>query len=134
MSEKISKKNLICIIFVSLAGQIAWQVENQYYNVFLYNEIAPVPLYVAIMVAASAIAATITSIIMGAYSDVKGKRRPFLLIGFICWTITTAPGRAPGTAFSVRPTFWSRAKPWSWRGTAPAAKASAYAPKVWAPM
>ncbi len=90
MSEKIPRKTTISIIFISLAGQIAWAVENQYYNVFVYNAIAPLPLYISFMVAASAIVATITSILMGAFSDVKGKRRPFLLIGFILWTITTA--------------------------------------------
>ncbi len=42
------------------------------------------------MVAASAVAATITTIIMGSYSDVKGKRKPLMLIGFIAWAITTA--------------------------------------------
>jgi MFS family permease len=90
MNEKISKRNLLIIVFISLAGQIAWQVENQYYNVFLYNEIAPVPMYISIMVAASAITATITSIVMGAFSDRRAKRKPFLIAGFILWTITTA--------------------------------------------
>jgi MFS family permease len=90
MSEKISRRYLIVIILISFAGQIAWQVENQYYNVFLYNVIAPVPMYVSIMVAASAIAATITTIVMGSYSDVKGKRKPLMVIGFVAWAITTA--------------------------------------------
>jgi MFS family permease len=90
MSEKISKRYLIVIILISFAGQIAWQVENQYYNVFLYNVIAPVPMYISIMVAASAIAATITTIVMGSYSDVKGKRKPLMVIGFVAWAITTA--------------------------------------------
>jgi MFS family permease len=90
MSEKISRKTSISILFISLAGQIAWAVENQYYNVFLYNAIAPVPFYISIMVAVSAVIATITSILIGALSDLKGKRKPFLLIGFIFWTITTA--------------------------------------------
>ncbi|MHA1231105.1 MAG: MFS transporter [Candidatus Helarchaeota archaeon] len=90
MNQKLTKRVLISIIFMSFAGQIAWAVENQYYNVFLYNAISPTPMYVTYMVAASAIVATITSILMGAWSDVSGKRKPFLLIGFILWTITTA--------------------------------------------
>jgi len=90
MSQIISKKTKTSIIFIALAGQIAWMVENQYFNVFMYNEIAPVPIYISLMVAASAIVATITSILMGSYSDVKGKRRPLLFYGFIFWTITTA--------------------------------------------
>ncbi len=89
MSEKIPKKTTISIVFIALAGQIAWAVENQYYNVFLYNEIAPVPLFVSLMVAITAVVATVTAIVMGAYSDVKGKRRPFMLIGLLCWIIAT---------------------------------------------
>jgi len=90
MSEKLSPRILITIIFLSFAGQLAWAVENQYYNVFMYNAIAPVPLYVSYMVAASAVVATITSILIGALSDVKGKRKIFLLIGYTFWAITTA--------------------------------------------
>ena len=90
MSEKIPKNILIPVIFLSFAGQIAWAVENQYYNVFMYNAIAPNPMYVSYMVAASAVAATITSIFMGALSDVKGKRKIFLKVGFLFWAITTA--------------------------------------------
>jgi MFS family permease len=90
MSQTIQKKTKISIIFIALAEQIAWMVENQYFNVFLYEKIAPVPMYISIMVAASAIVATFTSIIMGSYSDVKGKRKSLLLFGFIFWTITTS--------------------------------------------
>lgn len=90
MTQTIQKKTKLSIIFIALAGQIAWMVENQYFNVFMYNKIAPVPIYISIMVAASAIVATFTSILMGSYSDVKGRRKPLLLFGFIFWTITTA--------------------------------------------
>jgi len=90
MSEKLSKRVLLSVIFLSFAGQVAWAIENQYYNVFMYNAIAPVPMYVSYMVAASAIVATLTSILMGALSDVKGKRKIFLQVGFLFWAITTA--------------------------------------------
>jgi len=89
LSEKLPKRFVICIILFALAGEIAWAVENQYYNVFMYNVIAPVPLYISIMVALSTIVGTVAAIIMGSYSDVKGKRKPFLLYGFILWAITT---------------------------------------------
>ena len=90
MTNRIHRKTKYSIILIALAGQIAWMVENQYFNVFMYNVIAPIPLYISIMVAASAITATITSIVMGSYSDVKGKRKTLLFYGFIFWTITTA--------------------------------------------
>ena len=43
--EKLSRRIVLVISLLSLAGQLAWSVENQYYNVFLYNAIAPVTLY-----------------------------------------------------------------------------------------
>lgn len=90
MSEKIPRHVMVAIILMSFAGQIAWAVENQYYNVFMYNVIAPVPLYISIMVAVTTIVGTVAAIIMGSYSDVKGKRKPMIFISFICWGITTA--------------------------------------------
>ena len=91
MSEnKISTRNKFLIFFMGLAGNVAWAVENQYYNVFMYNVLTPEPIYVSIMVSLTAVVGTVTAIIMGAYSDVKGRRKPFLLFGFILWTITTA--------------------------------------------
>ena len=90
MSEKLPRRTSWTIFLISIAGNIAWAVENQFYNVFLYNEIAPVPLYVSLMVMITAVASTVTAIVMGAVSDVKGKRRFFMIYGFICWAFTTA--------------------------------------------
>jgi MFS family permease len=90
MSEKIPRKIKTSVILITLAGQLAWGIENQYFNIFMYNKITPIPIYISFMVAASAITATITSIIMGAYSDIKGVRKLFFIIGFIFWAITTA--------------------------------------------
>lgn len=103
MTEKISKRITLSVILITLAGQLAWGVENQFFNVFMYNVIAPIPIFISIMVAASAFTATITSIVMGALSDIKGKRRVFMTIGFIFWTITTALFPLSGllTPFSV---------------------------------
>jgi len=98
--EKIPRRTILSIYLIALAGNIAWAVENQYYNVFLYNEIAPVPLYVSLMVLITAFVSTFTTIIMGAISDVKGKRKFFMVYSFICWAITTA--LFPFAAF-VRP-------------------------------
>jgi len=88
--EYVPRKTKWIIFLIGLAGNLAWAVENQFYNVYMYNKISPTPIYISIMVAASAIVAGITAIIMGAISDIKGKRRPFMLFGFILWGITTA--------------------------------------------
>lgn len=90
MSQKFPRKTASSIYLIALAGTIAFAVENQYYNVFLYNEIAPVPLYVSLMVMITAAVSTFTAIFMGALSDIKGKRRPFMLYCFIFWAFTTA--------------------------------------------
>ncbi len=87
---KLGKRTAFTILVISLAGNIAWAVENQFYNVFMYNEIAPVPMYVSLMVAITAVMSTVTAIVMGAYSDVKGKRRFFMIFGFLFWSFTTA--------------------------------------------
>ncbi len=90
MVEKLNKKSILSIYLVAFGGNIAFAVENQFYNVFLYNEIAPVPMYISLMVMITAFVSTITAIVMGAISDVKGKRRSFMVYGFILWAFTTA--------------------------------------------
>ncbi|MFX0025619.1 MAG: MFS transporter [Candidatus Hermodarchaeota archaeon] len=89
-SEKLPRRIIWSIILLSFSGELAWAVENQFFNLFIYKEIAPVPLYVSLLVAITAVVSTVTTILMGALSDVRGKRKVFLLIGYIFWTITTA--------------------------------------------
>ncbi|MEJ2293924.1 MAG: MFS transporter, partial [Candidatus Lokiarchaeota archaeon] len=90
MSEKVSREIILRVVFLSLAGEIAWAVENQYYNVFLYEYISPLPIYISIMVAITTTVGTIATIIMGSLSDVRGRRKPFLLYGYLFWAVTTA--------------------------------------------
>jgi len=89
----LTKRNWIAIIILGFLGSLAWGVENQFFNTFIYNNISPDPRPISWMVAASAITATVASIFMGALSDrVRSKwgRKPFLLIGYVGWGITTA--------------------------------------------
>jgi len=90
MDEKLSRRNSVIILLIGLAGNLAWAVENQFYNVFMYNEIAAEPIFISIMVGASAATAAITAVLMGAISDIKGKRRIYMFYGFILWAVTTA--------------------------------------------
>ncbi|MGN1190019.1 MAG: MFS transporter [Candidatus Ornithospirochaeta sp.] len=78
------------IITIGLAGQIAWTVENMYFNVFLYNTISQDPGYIAAMVALSAITATFTTLFMGTVSDRIGRRKPFMTWGYVIWALTVA--------------------------------------------
>lgn len=70
-------------------GQFAWTIENMYFNVFLYNTISTDPGYIAAMVAASAIVATLATLFMGSLSDKVGKRKVFICTGYIIWGIST---------------------------------------------
>lgn len=87
---KISKRIWSALIIFGLFGQLAWVVENMYFNVFLYNTISDDPKYIADMVAASAVTATLTTLLMGAFSDKIGKRKHFIVYGYIIWGVVTA--------------------------------------------
>lgn len=91
---KITKTIWFALIALGLAGQLAWAVENQFFNVFMYNEITPDPRAVSWMVAVTAFVSTVTAILMGALSDRTrtrwGRRRPFLVIGYLVWGVMTA--------------------------------------------
>lgn len=61
------------LLVFGLFGQIAWVIENMYFNVFLYNTISGDPAMIAAMVAWSAVTATVTTLVMGALSDKLGR-------------------------------------------------------------
>lgn len=86
---KISVKNWIVIWVAGLAGQLCWNIENQWFNTFVYARIAPKPSIITWMVAVSAIVSTLSTFISGTGSDRLGKRRPFIAIGYIFWGIFT---------------------------------------------
>ena len=90
----LTKRTWTALILLGFAGQLAWAVENQYFNTFVYDQITPDPRPISWMVAASAVVSTLTAIFMGALSDRTrtrwGRRRPFILFGYIAWGITTA--------------------------------------------
>jgi MFS family permease len=78
---------MLFIVF-GLFGQIAWAVENMYFNLFIYNTIAKSTKAVTIMVQASGIAATITTLFAGTLSDKVGNRKHFISIGYILWGLS----------------------------------------------
>ena len=91
--NRISSRTWIVMAALALTGQIAWAVENSWFNTFVFDMITPDPRPVAWMVAASAVTATLTTLLMGTLSDRTrsrwGRRRPFILIGYILWGIST---------------------------------------------
>ena len=100
--EKLSKKNWFIITLFCFMGGIAWNTENMYFNTFITNEIyadvsqnailgtMEATTAVARMVALSAIAAVVTTFIMGALSDRLKNRKMFISVGYILWGIVTA--------------------------------------------
>lgn len=78
------------VALVGFVGQLAWTVENMYLNLFVYDTITTDPTVIAILVAASAVAATLATMVVGAWSDKTRTRRPFIAIGYILWGLTTA--------------------------------------------
>ncbi len=102
IKEKLSKKSWFTICLFSFMGGVAWNIENMYFNTFLYNSVyanaseaamagtmAPTTA-ISRMVALSAIAAVLTTFIMGTLSDKMKNRKFFISVGYILWGIVTA--------------------------------------------
>lgn len=87
--EKIGRREWILIWVVGLAGQLCWNVENQWFNTFIYAKIGPYSEIISWMTAVSSIVTTFSTFFWGTLSDRKGKRRPFIFIGYVLWGIFT---------------------------------------------
>lgn len=85
METKLGKKTWLSIVIFSLVGQIAWTMENMFYNLYIVDEFNANASQIALMVSLSALTATITTLFMGALSDKLGKRKIFIIIGFLLW-------------------------------------------------
>ena len=85
----MENKNFWIIIILGVLGQIAWGLENNWFNTYTYDVITTNPKPIAWMNAASAITATITTFVMGTLSDRVGKRKPFIKYGYILWGVFT---------------------------------------------
>ena len=86
--EKTRTRFFLALVIFSLTGQIAWVVENMYFNVFIYKMFNASAAEISAMVSASAVAATVTTLLIGALSDKLGKRRLFICGGYILWGIS----------------------------------------------
>ncbi|HOD02065.1 MAG TPA: MFS transporter, partial [Clostridiales bacterium] len=90
------------LIIFGFMGQIAWNVENMYFNTFLYNSVyhgasqaavdgsVDVMTAISVMVAASAATAVITTFLIGTLSDKLGRRKVFISLGYVLWGLVTA--------------------------------------------
>lgn len=101
-NAKLSKRTWFNIVLFSFMGGVAWNIENMYFNTFLYDSIyggasanamanvmAPTTA-ISRMVALSAITAVVTTFIMGTLSEKMKKRKVFISFGYIVWGVITA--------------------------------------------
>ena len=72
-----SRKFYLALVIFSLVGQVAWVMENMYFNVFMYEMFNATAADISMMVAASAIAATLTT------HSIKAKRQETLTLPHI---------------------------------------------------
>lgn len=85
---KMSSKFWLALTIFSLVGQVAWVVENMYFNVFIYKMFHASASDISLMVGASSVAATLTTILIGALSDKLGKRKFFICAGYMIWGVS----------------------------------------------
>ena len=96
---KLSPRLWIGMLMCSFIGGLAWNVENMYFNTFLWNEVYEGSVGVTsltytdavnIMVTFSAVVAVVTTFIMGTLSEKMKNRKAFISFGYIAWGIITA--------------------------------------------
>ncbi len=88
MEKRLRGKFWTALVIFSLMGQVAWVVENMYFNVFIYKMFHASAADISLMVGASSVAATVTTIFMGALTDYLGRRKIFICGGYIAWGIS----------------------------------------------
>ena len=88
MKTKLSSRFWVALTLFALVGQVAWVVENMYFNVFIYKMFRASAADISAMVGASSIAATVTTVLMGAFSDRIGKRKLLICGGDLVWGVS----------------------------------------------
>jgi len=89
-SKNFSRRHWIILLLFGAIGQIAWSVENMYFNLFVFDTIAPDLEAITLMVQLSGITATVVTLVAGTLSDKVGMRRKFISIGYLIWGVTVA--------------------------------------------
>lgn len=85
-----TKSQWSLLILFGLIGQIAWSVENMYFNVFVFEEVSKSLETITLMVQLSGVVATVATLVAGTLSDKLGNRRSFISFGYAIWGVTVA--------------------------------------------
>lgn len=86
-NKKLSPSILLNVILFGFMGQVAWAVENNFFNLYMLK-IGGDMHDISIMIAVSAIVAFLTTLFMGSLSDKLNKRKIFICAGYILWGLT----------------------------------------------
>lgn len=86
--KKLNNRFWWALVIFGLMGQVAWTIENMYFNVFIYKMFHATAVHISIMVGASAFVATVTTILIGTLSDYISKRKLIICGGYIAWGIS----------------------------------------------
>ncbi|MBQ9117878.1 MAG: MFS transporter [Clostridia bacterium] len=89
-TKSFGKRNWWILALFGLIGQIAWSVENMYFNLFVFETISPNLNAVTLMVQLSGVVATVATLLAGTLSDKTGNRRSFMAWGYVIWGVTVA--------------------------------------------
>ncbi|MBQ2847694.1 MAG: MFS transporter [Clostridia bacterium] len=87
-AKKLSPSLILNILLFGFMGQVAWAVENNFFNLYLFNEVGGTPDDISNMVTASSVVAVLTTLFMGSLSDKINKRKIFICGGYIIWGFT----------------------------------------------
>ena len=91
--------NLLTFGFI---GSVAWNIENMYFNTFLYNSVyngasdaalkgtMEPTTAINLMVTLSAVTAVVTTFIAGTFSERMKNRKLFISVGYVVWGLVTA--------------------------------------------
>lgn len=74
---------------MGLAGQLCWNMENQWFNTFVYAKISGDVSIVTWMVIVSAFVTAVSTFVFGTLSDRMGKRKILVSVGYVIWGIAT---------------------------------------------
>ena len=88
-SSSLGARRWASILLIGLFGQIAWAIENNYINLWVYSQSHDAS-HINWMTMTSAVVATLTTFFIGALSDRLGKRKIFIALGYSIWGVSVA--------------------------------------------